>query len=89
MLRPKAKTLPDDALIPKENLVLPRPKKFTHELRRNEPFFFDRLHDAKPRGELPRGTRVVLMERRQGRYCRVVDERGLYVEIDCDSLVAL
>lgn len=89
MLRPQAVTLPDDALVPKENLVSPPPDKFTHKLRHAQPYFFDRARDAKPRGELAAGTPVVLLSHGSGAWCRVVDGRGLRVETAFDGLTAI
>ena len=80
MLRPKAVTLPDAALIPREFLVSPPPTRFTHRLRNAQPFFFDRAKDEKPRGKLAAGAQVVLLSHEGGRWCRVIDAQGLRVE---------
>jgi len=90
IIRPKASVLPESSVVPDRNLVSPAPTRFTHELTRAQPFFFDRVReDTKPDGELPAGTRVVLMGRDEGRYCRVVDGRGLYVETESEGLKKL
>ncbi len=81
----KAEILPDRALIPVPNLISPPPDQFTHELTRDEPYFYSSPAPSGADGTLPAGTRVLLM-RQEGSRCRVVDARGLYVEIDCDGL---
>jgi len=89
MLRPEAKMLGDEALVPAANLVRPPPNRFTHELALDEPYHFDRpQRAAEPDGVLPAGTPVaVLVE--SGERCRVVDGRGLYVEVRRQSLRGL
>jgi hypothetical protein len=86
MLRPEAKVLGDEALVPAANLVRPPPNRFTHELAVDEPYRFDRPERAaEPDGLLPAGTPVaVLVESRER--CRVVDGSGLYVEVRRTSL---
>jgi hypothetical protein len=84
-LRPKAEILPDRALIPAPNLISPPPDQFTHELTRDQPYFYSSPAPSGADGTLPIGTRVLLM-RQEGSRCRVVDARGLYVEIDCGGL---
>jgi hypothetical protein len=88
--RPQARVLRENALIPEGNLISPAPNQFTHELTRAQPFYYaDARKGAQPNGEFPTGTKVVLLVRKRGGYCRVADERGLYVEIACDSLKKL
>jgi hypothetical protein len=87
VVRPKSRILPDESLVPPEYVVTP-PTRFTHRLSRAQPFYFDRTRDASPRGELAKGTRVVV-ESREGDWCRVVDERGLRVETAADGLEPL
>ena len=90
IVRPEASELPESSMIPDRNLVSPAPDRFTHELTRAQPFFFDRAGEGeKPDGELPAGTRVVLMGGGEGRWCRVVDGRGLYVETESEGLKKL
>ena len=86
-VRPPATVLPDEALVPPANLISPPPNHFTHELNRREPFYYATTwaKGARPDGELAPGTRVVLL-RRDGSACRVVDARGLCVGIACDAL---
>jgi hypothetical protein len=80
MLRPKAVTLPDRAVVPPGRLVTPPPTCFTHRLVRTQAFYFDRAQDRAPAGRLSAGTQVVLLSHDGGRFCRVVDGRGLHVE---------
>jgi hypothetical protein len=80
MLRPKAVTLPERAVVPPHRLVTPPPTCFTHRLVRAQPFYFDRADDPVPAGRLAAGTEVVLLSHGSGRFCRVVDGRGLHVE---------
>lgn len=89
MLRPEALTLPDDALIPKENLISPPPDRFTHKLRHAQPYFYDRAQSAKPHGKLAAGTPVVLLSHDGGPWCRVADGRGLRVETAFDGLMSI
>src|SRR5215208_4211211 len=87
-LRPDPVVLPDDALVPPRHLISPAPNQFTHELTRPQAFSFD-AGGATPAGELPAGTKVVLLVHDGGRDCRVVDGRGLYVRVAYDALRAL
>ena len=86
--RPKAVVLPDDALVSKRYYIAPPPNQFTHQLLRPQPYYFGKSR-TKPAGEMAAGTKVVLMVFNQGKYCRVVDGTGLYVEIEYDSLQKL
>ena len=89
-VRPRAVVLPENATVPERNLIVPAPNQFTHELTRPQPFSFTGVQQAaSPDGELPAGTKVVLLVYDGGRYCRVADGQGLYVEIEHDSLRAL
>lgn len=81
--RPDATILEESAVIPEENLVSPVPTHFTHEVKQPEAYYFKR--GKKPAGEFPAGTKVLLLEK-DGKHCRVVDEQGLSVEVDGDSL---
>lgn len=89
--RPDAVVLPDSALVPDENIIRPAPNRFTHELSRAGPFHFDgSRRGGPPDGELPAGTRVVLLVHDEGdSHCRVADARGLYVEVEYKSLKPL
>jgi hypothetical protein len=83
-LRPKAEVLLDSALIPGKNLIVPPPNQFTHELTRDEDYHYG--GGAGADGVFPVGTRVLLVRQQEGGRCHVIDERGLYVEVACDSL---
>ena len=85
--RPESIVLPENACIPATNVVVPAPNQFTHELTRPQPFFFTEPQPGKrPDGDFPAGTRVVLMRYDGGTYCRVVEEGGLYVEMEYQGL---
>jgi hypothetical protein len=84
--RPEAVVLGEEALLPERNVVRPPPNRFTHELLADEPYRLDRPERSdKPDGVLPSGTRVVVLVEAPD-HCRVVDGRGLYVEVRRDSL---
>ena len=42
-----------------------------------------------PDGSFPPGTKVVVLVVETGHRCRVVDQRGLYVEVVADNLTEL
>jgi hypothetical protein len=87
--RPEAFVLGEEALLPERNVVRPPPNRFTHQLTVDEPYRLDRPErSAEPDGVFPAGTRVVLLVEGPDR-CRVVDGRGLYVEVRRDSLLEL
>jgi hypothetical protein len=89
-LRPEAVVIGDEATIPDHNLIVPPPNQFTHEVTRATPYFFTRPdRDRLPAGQFAQGTRVVLLVYEGGSHCRVADGRGLYVEIEYDSLKRL
>jgi hypothetical protein len=84
--RPEAVVLGEEALVPDRNLVRPAPNRFTHELLVDEPYRLDRAERSTDMdGVLPARTKVVLLVERRDR-CRVVDGRGLYVEVRRSSL---
>jgi hypothetical protein len=84
--RPEAVVLGQEALLPERNVIRPPPNRFTHELVVDEPYRLDRPERSdEPDGVLAAGTRVVVLVEGPDR-CRVVDGRGLYVEIRRDSL---
>jgi hypothetical protein len=86
MLRPAARVLAGETLVPEANLVRPPPNRFTHELVVDEPYRFDRPERARePDGLLPAGTPVALLVEGSER-CRVVDGSGLYVDVMRASL---
>jgi hypothetical protein len=89
-VRPDAVVLGNNAVVPEENIISPAPNQFTHELTRLQPFYFSVPEQAtKPSGELPVGTKVVLLVYEGGKYCRVVDGQGLYVDIEYEGLKRL
>jgi len=82
MIRPAASVLPDDALVPDRNTVFPAPNVFTHTMTRSSSYWFGSAdRDGRPAGELAAGARVVLLVDEGDGRCRVVDERGLYVQV--------
>ena len=88
-LRPQFEILGEESLVPDENVVRPAPDRFTHQLVRAEPYFYGpgaAGDEAEPAGRLPAGARVVLVGAGGRGRCRVVDGRGLSVEVACDSL---
>ncbi len=90
-LRPEAVVLSENAMVPDRNIISPAPNQFTHELTRPRPFYFDGAQQGTPPngGEFRAGTKVVLLVYDGGKYCRVADRQGLYVEIEYDSLKKL
>lgn len=86
-VRPKFVVLPEDSIVPNENLITPPPNQFTHKLTRRVAFYFTGPQQGRPPdGELAEGTSVVLLVHDGGNYCRVADETGLYVLVEYDSL---
>jgi len=74
-------------MVPDKNIIRPAPNQFTHELTRAQLFYFDGVQQGRTAdGELPAGTRVVLLIHDGGPRCRVADARGLYVEVEYDAL---
>jgi hypothetical protein len=88
ILRPETKVLSDAALVPAQNLVKPAPTQFTHEVQRRQPYYYSDDRE-RPDGEFAVGVRVVLMSHDGGKYCRVVDEQGLYVSTEYQGLRSL
>lgn len=85
MLRPRARVLKDSALIPASGVVKTPPKRFTHQLRKSQPYFFQ-LGSAIPDGKFLPGTRVKLTRRDGDDFCWVVSEQGLRVVTRCEGL---
>lgn len=85
VLRPTADVLAADALVPAANVVQPPPDQFSHVLTRDEPYRFGSDPTASPDGELQRGTPVLVVVD-DGHHARVIDERGLYVQVRSGSL---
>lgn len=87
VIRPHARVLKEDALVPSRNLISPKPTEFTHELIGEQPYYFDRRgKDREPDGTFPAGTKVVLLRCEDDSTCRVADSRGLYVEVEFKNL---
>lgn len=86
-VRPESLVLPANAVVPNENLIWPAPNRFTHVLTRVQPYFYRTVEEGAPAdGEFAAGTEVVLLVYAGGGACRVVDGRGLYVEIEYAAL---
>lgn len=89
-VRPEAVVLGENAIVPERNLISPAPNQFTHKLTQPQHYYFTGAQKGVPAdGQFPTGTKVVLLVYDGGSYCRVADERGLYVEIEYDSLEKL
>jgi hypothetical protein len=90
MLRPKATVLPDPALVPSANLK-PPPRRFTHEVVAEQPFYYDcdAAADAAPAGHFAPGTRLRMLEHDAGPLCLVQDRSGLCVVTAFAGLRAL
>jgi hypothetical protein len=86
VLRPEVHALDESALVPESNVIRPTPTRFTHELTVDTPFRLDRTPTgSKPDGILPAGTPVVVTTT-HGDRCRVVDGRGLAVDVPRDHV---
>jgi hypothetical protein len=86
VLRPEFVVLGEGALVPEDNIVRPPPTRFTHELVVDERYHLDRPDRAPGAdGVMRAGTRVALLEQTDDR-CRVVDGRGLSVDVRRASL---
>src|SRR5262249_43909048 len=58
MLRPKVEVLPASAQVPAQNLIVPPPNRFTHEVTVAQPYYYDAPgQGAPPDGEFPAGTK--------------------------------
>jgi hypothetical protein len=84
MLRPRKKVLKETDLIPAGRVVEP-PAKFTHELRRAQPYYYQAGGEA-PDGTFAAGTRVKLLKREDDDYSWVVDARGLRIVTESEGL---
>ena len=88
VLRPQKSVLPDAATVPTKNQA-PVPRRFTHEVIAEQPFFYSQ-RSQEPAGTLPAGSHVSLSSHGRTRTrCRVVDGRGLAVYIACGGLKLL
>ena len=89
MLRPEPVVVPDSALVPPGNQLRPPPNQFTHEVRKQQPYYYGTKPGKEPDGEFTPGTKVVLMVQDRSKMCRVVDGHGLYVLTACGGLKKL
>jgi len=90
IIRPEATVLDENTIVPDQNLILPPPNQFTHEIAQTSPFFFTNFQQGTPaNGEFLAGKKVVLLVYDGGDYCRVADGQGLYVETEYGSLKKL
>lgn len=88
--QPEKVVLPEAALVPSPNVVTPPPNYFTHQTLREAPYFFSAANNRQqPDGVLPAGAHVTMVRCEDGGRCRVIDQRGLYVQIDRDHLKTL
>jgi hypothetical protein len=86
VLRPEVRRLRESALVPESNVVRPAPTTFTHQLTEDTPFYLDGGRPGRsPDGTLTAGTPVVVAGTHGDRY-RVVDGRGLAVDVPRDHL---
>jgi len=87
ILPTKPKVLPEQALVPAENVVAP-PERLTHRIKARTPFRY-KATAGKPDGHLVAGTRVAIESKARGVRCCVVDERGLRVTVASAALEKL
>ena len=86
-IRPEARVLAKEAIVPDKNLLFPPPNQVSHQLTQEEPFYFDGIDQQEaPSGHLPQGSKVMLLCYEGGDTCWVADEHGLYVQIAIDKL---
>jgi hypothetical protein len=90
-IRPEAKVLPKESLVPAENLVRPPPNRFTHETVARTSFSYAGTRGRAPDegqgdGSLAEGTKVVLLRTDDDGRAGVVDGSGLYVLVAASSL---
>ena len=82
--RPEMSVLPDSALVRDDDDDSGAPA--THEVSRAVPFFLDSRHDDTADGLLAKGAKVRLVRRHARGDCRVRDESGREVYVDCRAL---
>ena len=87
-IRPEAKVLPKESLVPADSLIQPPPNRFTHETVARTPFSYVASPSSKGSdGELSAGTKVVLLRADvENDRASVVDANGLYVVVPATSL---
>ena len=89
-IRPEAKVLPKESLVPAENLITPPPNRFTHETIARTPFSYTGTRQGSSGdGSLAAGTKVVLLRTDDDGRAGVVDANGLYVLVPTSSLRSL
>jgi hypothetical protein len=89
--RPQMSVLPDSALV-RDDGGGPRDVSSaepTHEVSRVVPYFLDSRHGDDADGVLARGARVTLIRRHASGDCRVRDESGREVYIECAAIKEL
>ena len=87
-VRPEARVLPKESLVPAESLIHPPPNRFTHETVARTPFSYVATPASTgSAGELSEGTKGGLMRADpDGERASVVDAHGLYVVVPAASL---
>ena len=87
-VRPEAKVLPKESLVPADSLIQPPPNRFTHETVARTPFSYVASRaTAGSDGELSAGAKVVLLRADpDSDQASVVDAHGLYVVVSATSL---
>lgn len=89
-IQPEMVVVSENMLVPARNFIMPRPNQFTHEITWLQQYYYTGAQQATPPdGQFQAGTKVVLLLYDGGNYCRVVDERGLYVEVEFNCLKKL
>ena len=82
--RPEITVLSESSAIPAGHIVRP-PESPTHELTRDQAYWYEREASAEPNGTLAAGTKVLLVAE-DDTSSQVVDPRGLIVTIDKGAL---
>jgi hypothetical protein len=86
-IRPEAKVLPGESLVPAGSLIRPPPNRFTHETVARTPFSYRASGDTDATdGSLAAGTKVVLLRSEEHGRASVVDASGLYVVVPLSGL---
>ena len=87
-IRPEARVLPKESLVPAESLIRPPPNRFTHVTIARTPFSYAGVPASRAEdGTLSAGTKVVLLRaEHDGERASVVDGSGLYVVVPFASL---
>jgi hypothetical protein len=86
-IRPEAKVLPGESLVPADSLIRPPPNRFTHETVARTPFTYIATGDTDATdGSLAAGTKVVLLRSDSHGRASVVDGSGLYVVVPVSGL---